>query len=214
MMIWFAKIFWTSIGKKLLMAGTGLCFSGFLAIHLAGNFTLYAGGDVFNKYAEKLHQLGIFITLAEGALAVFTLIHVGLGLFLFYENLKARPVRYHTHKRAGGRTLGSATMPYTGFIILGFLIYHLLTFRFTGEDNVDLYPIVIDSFHQPVLVVFYVIAIIAVALHVSHGFWSAFQTIGADHVKYSLLIKAIRTVFYVVVAIGFGSIPVYMLLSS
>ena len=212
-MIWFANTLWTSIGKKLLMAGTGLCFCGFIAIHLAGNLTLYGGGELFSAYTEKLHQLGILIPLTEWGLAGFALIHVVLGITLFYENFRARPVRYHIHKQAGGRTLGSATMPYTGFIILGFLIYHLLTFRFIGQTGVVLYQIVITSFNQPVLVIFYVITMMAVALHISHGFWSAFQTLGADHVKYSPVIKGIRTVFYLVVAIGFGSIPIYLLLS-
>ena len=213
-MIWFAETIGTSIGKKLLMAVTGLCFCVFLVIHLAGNLTLYGGSELFNTYAGKLHQLGMLIYVAEWGLFLFALIHVASGLILFIENRKARPVRYHYQKSAGGRSLGSATMPYTGAILLGFLIYHLLNFRFTGETDTDTYQMVAANFRQPLEAVFYIIAMVVAAVHISHGFWSAFQTLGIDHVKYSPIIKGLRTVFYVTIAIGFGSIPIYFLFFS
>jgi len=211
-MSWLVKTLWTSIGKKLLMAGTGLCFCGFLVVHLAGNMTLYGGSESFDHYSEKLHQLGIFVTVIEWGLVGLALIHVVFGLILFFADLRAKPVRYHVHKRAGGRTLGSATMPYTGIVILAFVIYHLSSFRFTGDSDLKLYQIVIQNFHHPGVVIFYLIALVVIAIHISHGFWSAFQTLGLDHIKYTPLIKAVRTVLYVVVAAGFGSIPVYLLL--
>ena len=114
-MNWFTNTFGSSVGKKLMMAVTGLFFCVFLVLHLAGNLTLYMGKDAFNSYAEHLHSLGPLLTLAEWGLLIFAVIHISTGLLLFYQNFKARPERYAVSKRAGGRTLGSATMPYTGW---------------------------------------------------------------------------------------------------
>ena len=205
--------FGSSIGKKLMMAITGLSFVGFLATHLVGNFTLYAGKDAFNSYAERLHSLGPLITMAELMLLFFAIVHVLTGATLFYENFKARPVRYVVDKRAGGRTLGSATMPYTGFILLIFIIFHLFNFHFVDKTDTTIFQIVLDSFSKPGYVVIYIFAMIVAAIHISHGFWSAFQTIGANHPKYMPFIRMVSIVFSLIVGIGFGFIPIYILLS-
>ena len=205
--------FGSSIGKKLMMAITGLSFVGFLATHLVGNFTLYAGKDAFNSYAERLHSLGPLITMAELMLLFFAIVHVLTGATLFYENFKARPVRYVVDKRAGGRTLGSATMPYTGFIFLIFIIFHLFNFHFVDKTDTTIFQIVSDSFSKPGYVVIYIFAMIVAAIHISHGFWSAFQTIGANHPKYMPFIRMVSIVFSLIVGIGFGFIPIYILLS-
>lgn len=209
-MIWFANIFRTSIGKKIMMAATGLCFCIFLAVHLAGNLTLYGGDGLFNTYAEKLHQLGALLRIAEWGLVFLALVHVLTGITLFYENLRARPVRYKVNKRAGGRSIGSATMPYTGFLLLAFVIYHLSGFHFTDKTDQTIYQIVAAAFSRPGTVVFYVLAMILAALHISHGFWSAFQSIGASHPKYTPIVKALGTLFCLIVGFGFGLIPIYM----
>ncbi len=207
-MNWIINTLGSSIGKKLMMAVTGLCFCGFLAVHLAGNLTLYGGRDLFNAYVEKLHSLGSLITLAELGLLSLALVHVLTGAFLFFQNIAARPVRYSVNKDAGGSTIGSSTMPYTGFIILMFLIYHLLKFHFTDHAGQTVFDIVFNAFIQPVNVVIYIIAVGIAAIHVSHGLWSAFQTIGLDHPKYTPLIKIASIVFGLIVAFGFGFIPV------
>ncbi|MEA3416448.1 MAG: succinate dehydrogenase cytochrome b subunit [Thermodesulfobacteriota bacterium] len=205
--------FGSSIGKKLMMAITGLSFVSFLATHLVGNFTLYAGKDAFNSYAERLHLLGPLITVAELMLLFFAIVHVLTGATLFYENFKARPVRYVVDKRAGGRTLGSATMPYTGFILFIFIIFHLFDFHFVDKTDTTIFQIVLDSFSNPGYVVIYIFAMIVAAIHISHGFWSAFQTVGANHPKYMPFIRIISIVFSLIVGIGFGFIPIYILLS-
>ncbi len=112
----------SSIGKKLLMALTGLGFLVFLAIHLVGNLSVYGGAEMFNSYVEHLHSLGIVINIAEIVLLLAAAIHVITGLFLWIENIRARPARYAVKKSAGGRTLGSVTMPYSGVLILAFVI--------------------------------------------------------------------------------------------
>jgi len=212
MMNWLTDTFATSIGKKLMMAITGSCFCCFLLGHLAGNLTIYGGKDSFNAYAEHLHSLGLLINIAETGLLIFAAVHILTGLYLFYQNLKARPVRYIVNKRAGGRTIGSSTMPYTGFIILAFVIFHLNNFHFVDKTNTTISQIVSSAFSNPVYTAIYIIAMIVVAIHVSHGFWSAFQTIGANHVKYMPFIMMLSILFGLVIGIGFGFIPVYILL--
>jgi len=209
-MNWLIKSLWSSIGKKLLMALTGLAFCGFLAGHLAGNLTIYGGKDAFNSYAEHLHSLGPLITFMEWTLVIFALVHIGTGLTLFYQNFKARPDRYVVNKRAGGRTIGSATMPYTGIILLVFIIVHLINFHFVDKSNVTIYQIVSQTFEYPLYVLIYIVAMIVVAVHVSHGFWSAFQTIGANHPKYMPLIMVLSIFFSLAVGIGFGLLPIYI----
>lgn len=213
-MTWFMNILWSSIGKKMMMAVTGLGFCGFLISHLAGNLTLYGGKDAFNAYAEKLHSLGVIINMAEIGLLVFAVIHVITGMILFYQNFRARPIRYKKNKSAGGRSIGSRTMPYTGLILLGFVILHLLDFHFVDKSGTTIYDIVATTFSNPFYVGIYVVAMIVAALHVSHGLWSAFQTIGANHLKYMPIIRGIGVVFSLMVGAGFGMIPIYILMIS
>ena len=209
-MNWLIQTLWSSIGKKLMMALTGLAFCGFLAGHLAGNLTIYGGKDAFNSYAEHLHSLGPLITLMEWGLLIFALIHICTGLTLFYQNLQARPGRYVVNKRAGGRTIGSATMPYTGIFLLAFVIMHLLNFHFVDKSNVTIYQIVSQTFDNPFYVIIYILAVIVAAIHVSHGLWSAFQTIGANHPKYMPLIMGVSVGFSLAVGFGFGFLPIYV----
>ena len=209
-MNWLTGAVYTSVGKKLLMAVTGLIFCIFLTAHLAGNMTLYFGKDLFNAYAAHLHALGPLVTVFGWGLLLFGLIHVGTGLFLFYQNFRARPVRYGVNKRAGGRTLGSGTMPYTGVILLLFVIMHLFNFHFVDKTHTTIFDIVSTAFSKPGYVVVYTFAMIVAAVHVSHGFWSAFQTLGANHPKYTPFLRGLSLVFSLIVGIGFGFIPIYV----
>ena len=209
-MNWFTNTFGSSVGKKMMMAVTGLFFCVFLVLHLAGNLTLYMGKDAFNSYAEHLHSLGPLLTLAEWGLLIFAVVHISTGLLLFYQNFKARPERYAVSKRAGGRTLGSATMPYTGVFLLLFVIYHLLNFHFVDKTHTTIFQIVSNAFAQPSYVLIYTFAMIIAAVHVSHGFWSAFQTLGVNHPKYTPFLRGLSLIFSLIVGIGFGFIPVYV----
>jgi succinate dehydrogenase / fumarate reductase, cytochrome b subunit len=213
-MSWLIKTLTSSVGKKTLMSITGLCFCGFLAGHLGGNLTIYGGKEMFNSYAEHLHSLGFLVTLAGWGLLLLALIHVLTGVTLFYQNFKARPVRYRVNKSGGGRTIGSATMPYTGIILLGFVIIHLANFHFVDKTDTTIYAIVSEAFGNPLYVVLYTAAMIVAALHVSHGFWSAFQTLGANHPKYMPLIQKLGLVFALMVGIGFGALPIFISISA
>lgn len=211
-MKWLVGVLWSSIGKKLIMAATGLCFCGFLAMHLAGNLTLYAGMDAFSSYASKLHGLGPVITAVEWGLLLLAVLHVATGMTLFYQNQMARPVRYRRDKTAGGRTIASAAMPYTGVVLFFFIIIHLLQFHFVDKTDQSMYEIVLATFSSPLKAASYIFVMIIAAFHVSHGFWSALQTLGANHPKYVPLVTTASTVFSLILGIGFGSIPVYMFL--
>ncbi len=213
-MTWITSTLGSSVGKKLMMALTGLSFCCFLIVHLAGNLSLYGGQDFFNAYVDHLHSLGVLITFAEWGLLILALIHILTGVTLFFGNLKSRPNRYAVNKSAGGRTLGSMTMPYTGLFLLAFIIFHLFDFHFTDHTTRTVFQIVSESFSKPGYVVFYVLAVIIAAIHVSHGFWSAFQTLGLDHVKYTPLIKGVSLVFSWVLALGFGLIPIFVSIST
>jgi len=213
-MQWIFNFFGSSVGKKLLMALTGVCFIGFLTGHLIGNLTLYGGRDAFNSYAEHLHALGPLITLAEWSLLTLAVIHVFTGMLLFLQNLKARPVRYAVNKSGGGRTISSALMPYTGFTILLFLIYHLLQFHFVDKTFTTIYDIVSLAFANVLNLSFYIAAMVVVALHIRHGFWSLFQTLGANHPKYMPIIMGGSLVLSLVFGIGFGFLPVYVSFSG
>ncbi len=209
-MNWFINTFKSSVGKKILMSITGLCFCGFLAGHLGGNLTIYGGKEMFNSYAEHLHALGVLLTFVEWGLLTLALVHILTGLTLFYQNYKARPVRYRVNKRAGGRTLGSATMPYTGVILLFFVLLHLVNFHFVDKTDTTIYAIVAEAFTSPLYVMIYIAAMIVAAIHVSHGFWSAFQTLGANHPKYMPMIRTLSLVFALIVGIGFGALPIFI----
>jgi succinate dehydrogenase / fumarate reductase cytochrome b subunit len=213
-MNWLIQTLWSSIGKKVMMAVTGLCFCIFLVGHLVGNLTIYAGKDAFNSYAERLHALGPLLTVVELGLLTFAIIHIVTGLTLFYQNLMARPKRYNVTKRAGGRTYGSATMPYTGILLLSFVVMHLINFSFVDKDGTTIAQIVTRHFDSPLYVIIYVAAMIVAAFHVRHGFWSAFQTLGANHSKYMTALMVLSIVLGLVIGFGFGLIPIYICLLS
>jgi len=209
-MSWLVRTFGSSIGKKLLMAVTGMSFIGFLCAHLAGNLNLYRGGLAFNTYAQRLHELGPILTVFEFGLLALALVHVITGIILFVQNLKARSMPYEIDRSAGGRTLSSVTMPYTGFIILAFVFFHLINFSFVDKSQRTIFEIVSSAFANPIYMGIYVFVMIVVAFHIRHGFWSAFQTIGANHPKYMPAIMVLSVIFSLIFGFGFGLLPIYL----
>ena len=210
----FILILSSSIGKKLIMAITGLGICVFLISHLAGNLIIYAGNNAFNSYAERLHALGPLLILAEIGLLFLGVVHVSTGFYLFYQNFRARPERYKKKKNAGGRTIGSSTMPYTGFLILIFIIFHLIDFHFVDKADSSIYQIVLETFSTPGYTIFYILSMVVVATHVDHGFWSLFQTLGINSLESMPILRVISSVFSLLVGIGFGSLPVFITLIS
>ena len=213
-MIWLISTIFSSIAKKQVMALTGLIFCAFLATHLIGNLTIYGGRDAFNTYSDRLHSLGFVITVIELCLLLFALIHICMAALLYLENWRARPVSYVMKKNAGGRTISSTLMPYTGLYLLIFVIIHLFTFHFVDRSGQTIFQIVDGVFTRPGYVIFYAFSMIVAAIHIKHGFWSAFQTLGANHPKYMPLIRLISLLFSLIIVFGFGSIPLFMIASN
>jgi len=196
---------------------TGLLLCGFLISHLIGNLLIFVGPEAFNKYAHTLTSNPL-IYLAEGILSLIFLAHLGMAIRLTVENHQARPEKYYTKKRTGrGATLASSTMPYTGLVLLVFIIWHLLGLKYgpvyeTSYDGVqmrDLYRLLIEYFHGHVNVTGYIIGMFAMGIHVSHGFWSSFQSIGFYHEKYTPMLRIVAIIFALFVGVGFSILPIY-----
>jgi succinate dehydrogenase / fumarate reductase, cytochrome b subunit len=212
-MHWVMRTFSTSVGKKQLMAVTGLLFLLFLATHLLGNLSVYGGSAAFVAYAEHLHALGKLLMAAEVGMAVALIIHVSTAVFLFFQNRRARPVKYAVDKSGGGRTFSSQAMPYTGLLILGFIGVHLATFshHIVDQTTRNIFQIAVDVFSHKVFLAIYLVGVVVVGFHVRHGLWSALQTVGANHPKYMPFVQKLSIVFAVIVALGFGSLPLIIL---
>ena len=154
----------------------------------------------------KSHQsLGFLLHVFEAGLLIVFLIHITFGLLLYIENLRARPVRYARTKSNGGRTMGSRSMPYTGLVVLAFLVVHLNNFQ--GSDTVPASSAVRAVLSQPGLAVFYGLAILALALHLSHGWWSMFQTLGLNDIPYDQILRTGALAFSLVIGTIFLLIP-------
>jgi succinate dehydrogenase / fumarate reductase cytochrome b subunit len=206
------SLYRSSVGKKSIMAASGLLLTLFICTHLLGNSISFLGREAFNSYAERLHSLGVLIYLFELGLLTLFLIHILTGVILYLENLGARPSRYSVDTSEGGRSWGSRTMPYTGVIILVFIIVHLMNFHFT-DKSVLIADLVRELLSSPGLAFFYIFSLVALALHLSHGFWSLFQSIGFNHEKYNQLLLKGALAFSILVGIIFILIPVLALVS-
>lgn len=206
----------SSLGKKAVMAATGLLLVGFLIAHLAGNLTLYADkdGQAFDAYCAKLQSFGPLLLVAEIALALLFAAHVYLGVRLTMENRDARRSAYAIRNTRGKQTLGSSSMFFTGAIVLGFLIKHLVDFRLDGDFHAQPAATVRASFQHPVTVAIYVIGMAALGLHLSHAFRSAFQSLGIHHPRLVPLLERVGLVLAVVLPVGFASMPLYFCLAG
>jgi len=212
-MSWFTQTVTASLGKKYVMALTGLLLGGFLLVHAAGNTSILLGRSAFLSYAAHLHALGFAVALAELLLLTVFLIHIGTGLVLFLQNLRARPARYTVSGNAGGRSWGSATMPYTGIIVFLFILLHLDNFHFIDSSRTiaDVVAVVLGN---PLYTILYGIGLAALTLHISHGFWSMFQSAGINHPKYNRFIRACAWLFCGLIIAVFTVIVVMLLVNS
>ena len=212
-MAWLGSLYRSSIGKKSIMAASGLLLCVFLLAHLMGNAVSFFGRDAFNAYAEKLHSLGALVYVLETGLLLLFLIHIITGVILYLENLKARPSRYAVNTSEGGRTLGSRFMPYTGAIMTIFIIVHLMNFHFT-DKSIPVADLVRNVLSRPGPALFYIVSLLAVALHLSHGAWSLFQSMGFNHEKYNSGLYRGALVFSILVGGVFILIPLLALVSK
>ncbi|MDD5629630.1 MAG: succinate dehydrogenase cytochrome b subunit [Elusimicrobia bacterium] len=210
-MRWLFDFLNSSIGKKVTvgLAGSFLCV--FLVGHLCGNLILFLGLDKFNAYAHFL-QTNPLTPLAELGLLGLGLLHAIVALYARWQNWQARPVAYEMSAAKGGRTIGSITQLYTAVIVGAFLVLHVATFKYgwtSAFRNEELYERVMEFFANPWIAACYVLALTGLGLHLSHGFWSAFQTLGLAHPKYTPAIKVLGLLFAIAVAGAFAAIPIW-----
>ena len=211
------SFFNSSIGKKLMMAITGSFLIIFLIVHLIGNLTLFFGSDAFNGYVSTLDIVKPLIRVIEIVLLLAFLLHIYNGVKLWFENKRARGVKYQVNSSAQNSDLYSRTMFLTGSIVFIFLVTHLGTFfwRFNVSDPMGLadhhqyFDIVVHFFSIWWYVLLYIIAVILLGFHLNHGFQSAFQTFGWNHKKYFPIVEKIGTIYAIIMAVGFASMPIY-----
>jgi succinate dehydrogenase / fumarate reductase cytochrome b subunit len=189
-----------------------------MLLHLAGNLLIFLGRETFNEYSHWLVANPLIVPIELGLLLVF-LIHIYKTITMWRRNKVARPVPYQKKEMAGHtsrKSLSSSTMIASGLVILVFVIIHVKQFKYgtfylaLGSDSVrDLYRTEIDVFRNPLWVALYVIATLLVALHLRHGFSSAFQSLGLDHPRYARRLVAAGIVFAILIGGGLAIIPVW-----
>ena len=216
---WFFRLLSSSIGQKFVMGVTGLLLCGFLVAHLAGNLLLFAGAEQFNEYAHALHKQHELLLVAETGLLVLFLAHVYLAISTAKGNFQARTSFYAMKQtKVPGRVIGANSWMFaSGAVVLGFVILHLIDLRLglradikylPENDPAAPYVNTIAVLSNPISRLIYGIGVIVLGVHLSHGFASAFQSLGLNHPKYMPLIKLIGKIFAFAIAIGFFSIVV------
>jgi succinate dehydrogenase / fumarate reductase cytochrome b subunit len=216
-MNWVWKAYVTPIGRKLVMAVTGLALAGFVVGHLAGNLQIFAGSpEPMNAYAHFLQSKVLALWSVRLVLAGIFTLHVVTGTWLYLENRAARPARYAVSSNIQA-TVSSRTMFWTGLLVFGFLVWHLAHFTMrqvyyvdvapTMEGHPDVYAMVIMGFRDPVMASLYVLAMLMLWPHLRHALSSVFQTLGIYHSKYNGLIRLIGPVVATLVLLGNASIP-------
>ena len=214
-----AGLFSSSLGKKYLMAITGLFLCSFLIIHFLGNIALFTNPVQFNEYTRFMSSNPI-IRVMEIILVLGFLTHIIDAIILTRVNKKAQPVKYAVNKNKS--SWYSRNMGLTGTIILVFLILHLQSFWYeykfgevlmtldsNGNEIKDMFTIVKTAFSEWWYSAIYILAMILLGSHLNHGFQSAFQSVGLRHKKYTPTIKMLGTGFSISITLGFISFPIY-----
>ena len=230
----------TSVGQKVVMALTGLSLCGFLVMHLLGNLNLFAGEEKFNEYAAMLHSLGPLLAAAEVGLFAMFWAHIGLAVSTNAMNRAARKDSYSVKESKQGvfvlpRGGASNWMLATGVVVFLFLILHILDMKLKIDPLVDYgpaiqqvgdtaaeggqetrmseYRVVRQVLSTPTNAVAYFIALVALGVHLSHGFRSALQSLGVNHPRWNKLLTCLSLLFAWAISVGFISLIVWALAS-
>ncbi len=208
----------STIGMKYMMGISGLIWSGFVLVHMLGNVLLFVGSDAYNSYSHMLTS-GKMVYLIEAILIWSLVTHMVMGIKLSIKNKSARPLAYAVSPvKEKSATIASRTMIIHGPLLLFFIIYHLITFKFgsyyeTTVDGVvmrDIFKLVVEVFSEPMYVLGYVICMILLGTHLSHGVSSAFQSFGLNHRAYENKIKCAGYLYATLVMGGFIAQPLYV----
>lgn len=218
--------FWSSsIGKKWLVALTGLALLGFVIAHLVGNLQMFAGASKINAYAEFLHQNEKPLWIARIGLIACFVLHIVATLTLVKMNRAARPQSYALTRHVQAK-ISTRTMALSGLTVLSFVIFHLLhyTLRVTDprfrtvaekgelQDVFDVYHMVVLGFQNPLISGFYILSVGLLALHLSHGFSSVFQTFGLESKRSAQWMPAAGKILSAIIFAGYASIPTAVLM--
>ena len=224
-MSWYSKALNSSLGRKVIMALSGGFLIIFLFGHISGNTLLFKddGGEAFNIYARFMTTnpaVKILSYLTYGSI----ILHIVYSILLTMYNRNARKVGYAVAGGNASSSWNSRNMGILGSVILVFIVIHMYSFWYKmhfgdmpmttidGKDVKDLYTVVNASFHELWYVILYVVSMGVLTFHLSHGFSSAFQTLGLNHKKYTPIIEKVGMAIAVIVPVGFASMPVFMYL--
>lgn len=208
----------TSVGKKVLMALSGVLLVGFVLGHMAGNLKVFQGPEAFNAYAEWIREFGYpalphhgFLWIARVVLLAAVGVHIWAAWRLWRTSRAARHQRYRKQKDLSF-SYASRTMRWGGVIVLVFIVYHILHFT-TGQAHADfvegdVYRNFVVAFRNPLVLGAYFVAQAALCFHIYHGAWSAFQTLGASHPRINHLRRPLASVVAIAVFVGFMIPPV------
>ena len=209
-------------GSKVVMAVTGVLLAGFLVGHMAGNLLVFGGPGALNAYAAWLKGSPLVLWGARiGLLGAFTL-HVVTGLRLWRQNRAARPERY-VRENTVQASFASRSMVLTGAVVGAFVVFHLLHFTLGAiqrehallsdrEGRHDVYAMVVLGFQNPLVSLAYVVALLLLALHLSHGLHSFAQSLGFRHRRYTACLETAAPIAAALLIIGFLAVPVSVLL--
>jgi len=211
------RLYSSSVGQKLFVGLTGLFLCTFLLVHLSGNTLLFRndGGAAFNQYSHFM-ATNLGIRVLELGLALGVLAHIFFSIRVWWHNRSSRPEGYRRNEPSENSTLVSRTTIVTGSIVLIFLVIHLKTFfvpsRVMGDPR-SMYDLVAEAFRSPWYDGFYLVALAFLGFHLRHGFQSAFQTFGLRP-GLRPIVDAIAILFWLIVPIGYATMPIYFLFKS
>lgn len=210
----------STIGKKVIMAVTGLIYVGYVVVHMYGNLKVFLGATYFNEYAEGLRSLGApllghlhLLTIARIVLVAALVLHIWAALTLTRQAQRARPTAY-TIKKNVQANAASLSMRWGGLALLLFVIYHLahLTWGTPGVHNDfirgDAYYNLVTGLQNPIAGFVYSVGMIALGFHLYHGVWSMFQTLGLSVDSTEKPIRALAVALAVLVPAGFIAVPI------
>jgi succinate dehydrogenase / fumarate reductase cytochrome b subunit len=215
-----ARFYDAPIGKKAVMAVTGLILFGYVVAHLLGNLQIYSSNpEQINKYAAFLHNPAnaVALWLARSVLLVAVILHITAAVQLWRQNNAARPIAYH-RKADVPTSYAARTMRYSGLIIAAFVIFHVLHLTVgavpglpaaeVAVNQPDVRANVIHGFQNYAVSGFYILAMVLLCMHLYHGIWSMFQSMGLSHPKYTPGIKRGAAIIAILILVGNCSIPI------
>lgn len=207
----------TTIGKKAVLAVTGLVLYGFVIAHMLGNLQLFLGPEAYNGYAKSLRDLGPLLWIARGILIVSVVVHIALAIQLVMRSAAARQIGYRVKKHSA-TTYSALTMRISGPLLLLFIVYHLAHFTVPGvpmggyqHQPTDVYANVVNGFSIPWVVAVYVVAQVLLGYHLYHGSWSLFQSLGLSHPRYDDGKRLVAQTLGMVVVFGNIAMPLAVL---